>query len=99
VQRGYLDLRVITGLEIRADEISKTTNLASINTTQLRSCPLALPPSAEQFRIVAKVDELMVLCDRLEAGLSNTDTTRGRLLDSLLADALAPVAGELHVSY
>jgi type I restriction enzyme, S subunit len=50
----------------------------------------AIPPLAEQHRIVAKVDELMALCDRLEASLTTTDDTRRRLLEALLAEALAP---------
>ena len=45
---------------------------------------------AEQHRIVAKVDELMALCDRLEASLTTGADTRRRLLDALLAEALAP---------
>jgi type I restriction enzyme, S subunit len=49
-----------------------------------------LPPLAEQRRIVAKVDELMALCDRLEASLTATDATRRRLLDALLTEALTP---------
>lgn len=49
-----------------------------------------LPPLAEQHRIVAKVDALMALCDRLEASLTATAATRRRLLDALLAEALAP---------
>lgn len=44
----------------------QTTNLASINKTQLRGCPIPLPPAPEQHRIVAKVDRLMEQCDRLE---------------------------------
>jgi type I restriction enzyme S subunit len=52
-----------------------------------------LPPLAEQHRIVAKVDELMALCDRLEASLTATAATRRRLLDALLAEALEPVDG------
>jgi type I restriction enzyme S subunit len=49
-----------------------------------------LPPLPEQKRIVAKGDELMALCDRLEASLTIADDTRLRLLDALLAEALAP---------
>ena len=44
----------------------------------------------EEHRIVAKVDALMDLCDRLEASLAATAATRRRLLDALLAEALTP---------
>jgi len=51
-----------------------------------------VPPRAEQDRIVAKVDELMALCDRLEASLSSAETTRAKLLEALLAEALTETA-------
>jgi len=56
----------------------------------LRAYPIALPPLAEQRRIVAKVDELMALCDQLEASLTGSAAIRRRLLDALLAEALEP---------
>jgi type I restriction enzyme S subunit len=56
----------------------------------LRASFLPLPPLAEQHRIVAKVDELMALCDQLEASLTDTAASRRRLLDALLAEALEP---------
>ena len=55
---------------------------------------IPLPPLAEQNRIVARVDELMVLCDRLEASLTDTASTRRRLLDALLSEALASDASQ-----
>ena len=61
----------------------------------LKSSYIPLPPLAEQQRIVAKVDELMALCDRLEGSLGAADTTRHRLLESLLQDALELAANEL----
>ena len=48
-----------------------------------------LPPLAEQHRIVAKVNELMALCDRLGASLATGDETRGRLVEAMLYEALA----------
>ena len=62
------------------------------------SSPFPLPPLAEQLRIVAKVDELMALCDRLEASLRAADTTRHHLRDSLLQDALESAANELEAA-
>ncbi len=49
----------------------------------------------EQSRVFARVDQLMALCDRLEASLDHTNTTCRRLLDALLAEALAPVGREV----
>jgi type I restriction enzyme S subunit len=66
------------------DSSKQTTNLASINLTQLRSCPIPLPPLAEQHRIVAKVDELMALCDQLEAARQQREQGRERLAAATL---------------
>lgn len=49
---------------------------------------ICIPPLAEQHRIVAKVDALMALCDQLEASLTTATTTRSRLLEALLHEAL-----------
>jgi type I restriction enzyme S subunit len=57
---------------------------------RIQSLLIPLPPLAEQRRIVAKVDALMALCDQLEASLTATAATRRRLLDVMLAEALAP---------
>ncbi|MBO8084840.1 MAG: restriction endonuclease subunit S [Marichromatium sp.] len=62
----------------------------SFRLTDVNQFVVPLPPLAEQHRIVAKVDELMALCDRLEASLATADNSRRRLLDALLREALAP---------
>jgi type I restriction enzyme, S subunit len=56
----------------------------------VESFVIALPPLAEQARIVAKVDELMAVCDQLEAALTAGESTSSRLLDALLHEALEP---------
>jgi len=43
-----------------------------------------LPPLAEQHRIVVKVDELMALCDRLEAQQADAESAHAQLVQALL---------------
>lgn len=64
----------------------QTTNLASINMRQVRSCPIPLPPLAEQHRIVAKVEQLMALVDALEQQLAASRATAEKLLAGIVAE-------------
>jgi len=66
----------------------QTTNLASINMTQLRSCAFPVPPLAEQHRIVAKVTELLALCDQLKARITAARAKHAQLAEALVAQAV-----------
>ena len=50
-----------------------------------------LPPLSEQHRIVAKVDELMTLCDRMEAQQADSESAHAQLVQVLL-DSLTQVS-------
>lgn len=56
----------------------------AINDGQFFSGLLPLPPLAEQHRIVAKVDELMALCDQLENQHNNAAEAHEKLVTHLL---------------
>jgi len=47
-----------------------------------------LPPFAEQHRIVAKVDELMTLCDQLKTRLETAQITKLQLADAVTEQAV-----------
>jgi type I restriction enzyme S subunit len=55
----------------------------------LRNLVMALPPLAEQHRIVAKVDELMALCDQLKSRFATASQLQQKLADVLVQQALA----------
>ncbi len=67
------------------DNASQTTNIANISLAKLKPLFFAIPPIAEQHRIVAKVDELMALCDQLEQQHSNAQEAHETLVSQLLA--------------
>lgn len=68
-----------------AETIATGTAQKTVPLSGLREMPIALPPVAEQHRIVAKVNELMALCDRLEAEQADAESAHARLVDALLA--------------
>jgi len=51
--------------------------------------PVAVPPIAEQLRIVTKIDELMAMCDQLETQIEGARTAKTALLEATLRDALS----------
>lgn len=63
-----------------------------ISASNMKDVKLPLPPLAEQQRIVAKVEELLAVCDRLEAQLATAQTDRRRLHDAVLHEALVTTA-------
>jgi type I restriction enzyme S subunit len=54
----------------------------------LSTIPIPLPPLAEQNRIVAKLEELMQVCDELEASIQASKGLNEQLLQQVLREAL-----------
>lgn len=66
-----------------------TAGNIGVSATKLRKLSIPLPPVEEQRRIVARVDALMALCDRMEGSLRQRQEGAARLLEAALAGALA----------
>jgi type I restriction enzyme, S subunit len=95
VQIKYLRLLLASPLVYEQATRNLTgTAQPTIPLRPLRNFLVPLPPLAEQHRIVAKVDELMTLCDQLEAQLTTTEADSRRLLEAVLHEALAPALEE-----
>ncbi|AZN33310.1 restriction endonuclease subunit S [Pseudoalteromonas sp. Xi13] len=76
------------------DKHAKGTAQKGIYLGKLSLMLLVIPPLDEQQRIVAKVDELMSLCDELEAQTENSITAHQTLVEVLLEALLkAPEQG------
>ncbi len=65
-------------------DLKGTAQKNMVSVDQLKNEPFPLPPLAEQHRIVAKVDELMALCDQLENQHNNAAVAHEKLVTHLL---------------
>ena len=65
-----------------------------LSTKQISSSQIPFPPIAEQHRIVAKVDELMALCDTLEQQQEDSIQAHETLVETLLGALTNPPDAE-----
>ena len=88
--QDVIDLRflviLLNGTNLKESE--RATAQPVISGSKIYPIIVGIPPFAEQRRIVAKVDELIALCDKLEANLAIEDDTRSQLLNTLLQETL-----------
>ncbi|EFA4557895.1 restriction endonuclease subunit S [Escherichia coli] len=66
-----------------ANASKQTTNLASINKTQLRGCPVAIPPSSEAKKIMSKLHIFYKPCEELKNHIQSAQQTQLHLADAL----------------
>ena len=68
---------------------SGSTAQPAIYLKDLKEITISLPPIKEQHRIVAKVDELMALCDQMKARINDASQLQRKLADVLVEHAVA----------
>ncbi|RXT54864.1 hypothetical protein B6S44_14785 [Bosea sp. Tri-44] len=88
---SFLDLRFMLNAlaALDLDKLGKGVK-PGLSRSEAYDQIIALPPLAEQHRIAAKVDELMGLCDRLEAARTSREATRDRLAAATFSRLNAP---------
>ena len=71
------------------EESARGVAMDGLNISILRTLPIPLPPREEQVWLVAKVEQLMKLCDDLEAKLKRAEETAAKLVEAVVAEMVA----------
>jgi type I restriction enzyme S subunit len=64
-------------------------SMKNISREVIFAMPIALPPVAEQRRILAKVEQLMKVCDELEACLVRAEARASKLVEAVVQELVA----------
>ena len=89
---GALDPAFLVGqilsdpFQLILDKNGTGVTAKGIKASKLKQLPIAIPPLAEQRRIVAKMDELMAIVDQLEAQLAKSQAVGANLLSAAVAE-------------
>ena len=83
--RRYLHLHIISpDFQKHIMDVQVGVSREGLSMARLKEFAVPLPPLAEQHRIVAKVEELLKLCDELESGQTTAREKRTRVIRSAL---------------
>ena len=63
-----------------------TAGQKTVNQTHINTLLFPLPPLPEQYRIVAKIDQLMKMCDQLEQQMEQSTDKQTKLLNAILSN-------------
>jgi len=88
VYQKYVYLMILASYD-NFQSLSDGSTVPGIERKDILHFPLGLPPFEEQKRIVTKADQLMALCDELEAGLAQAQTEGGKLMEAVVHHVLA----------
>lgn len=90
VEPRYLMVALNSNIcRLQAEAANHGITRTRINLANFKAVWVPLPPLAEQRRIVAKVDQLMALCDALEAGLRRKEQAAAKLAEAVVAELVA----------
>jgi type I restriction enzyme S subunit len=82
---------VLMSRTVQAEIAAMATGMtaAGVKASRLKELPLPIPPLAEQRRIVAKVTELLALCDQLKARIAAARAKQAHLAEAMVSKAVA----------
>lgn len=88
IQPRYLELCLAAPYtQDRIFDVQVGATREALTKGMIEKFPIPLPPRAEQKRIVAKLDELMALCDALESRIDAAESKQSQLLEAVMAAA------------
>ena len=90
----YLKIAVNSCMDHLISKAQGGVGLKHVTKGTLNNVVFGFPPLAEQHRIVAKVDELMALCDQLEQQQTDSLTAHQTLVETLLNALVHPEPDE-----
>ncbi|MFZ4740402.1 MAG: restriction endonuclease subunit S [Bacteroidales bacterium] len=85
----YINLLLDSGIILKQATLNTTNNsIPDLGVNKIKDFKIPLPPLSEQQRIVAKLEELMAYCDKLEKSINGSKEQNEMLLQQVLRETL-----------